>query len=115
MEPQSFLVSVVEVHSGDDLVLLVDLGVDSLYKRVRARLYGVDAPKAFRAPAHTEGGKVRERLRSFLEGRRCRIDLHVAGKGGWLVTLWASGDEEAPINVNKMLISEGFVYQREDQ
>ena len=33
-----FKAIVEEVHSGDDLILMVDLNVDCLYKKVRARL-----------------------------------------------------------------------------
>lgn len=103
-------VEVEEVHSGDDLVLLVNLGVDGLYKRVRARLKGVDTPSAFRVPKDTEAGEVRDCIRNLVLKNKCVIDLHSHGKGGWMVTLHVVKDD-GPLNVNSLLMDKGYVYQ----
>lgn len=101
---------VVEVHSGDDMVLMVNLGVDGLYKRVRARLHGVDTPDAFRSANTTKAGEVRDQVRKITRDKECTITVHTTGKGGWIVTLEAP-DGENLVNINELLIEQGFVYQ----
>lgn len=111
-EQRLYEVEVEEVHSGDDLVLLVNLGIDGLYKRVRARLKGVDTPSAFRASKDTEAGEVRDFLKSLVSKGRCAIELHSQGKGGWMVTLYViRRDEQQVSNVNELLIRKGYVYK----
>jgi len=107
---KKYEVEVEEVHSGDDLVLLVNLGVDGLFKRVRARLKGVDTPSAFRALKDTEAGEVRDFMRGLVLKNKCSIDLHAHGKGGWMVTLYVAKDDGL-LNVNDLLIQKGYVYQ----
>lgn len=104
-------VEVEEVHSGDDLVLLVNLGVDGLFKRVRARLKGVDTPSAFRAAKDTEAGNVRDTLKSLVARGKCSIELHTQGKGGWMVTLYIATKEDPRISINDLMIAKGYVYQ----
>jgi len=108
-----FKAIVEEVHSGDDLILMVDLNVDCLYKKVRARLQGVDTPDAYKAQADTQAGAIRDRVRKLTTGKQCFIDLHQQGRGGWIITLWVKngkGDDE-PQNVNAMLKEEGYIYE----
>lgn len=101
---------VEEVHSGDDFILLVDLGVDGLHKRTRARLLGVDAPNAYRAKPDTEAGKVRDEVKRLVCGK-CKVELVSEGKGGWIVILQAYTGDKASININEMLQSRGYVYR----
>lgn len=103
---------VEEVHSGDDLVLMVNLGVDGLFKRVRARLHGVDTPNAFRAKTNTEAGEVRDEVRRLTLGA-CRIEIVVQGKGGWLVVLHAEVNGGF-VSVNDILKSRGYIYRGKD-
>jgi hypothetical protein len=109
---RSFNVVVEEVHSGDDLVLMVDLGVDGLHKRVRARLKGVDTPSAFRAKQDTAAGAIRDTIRGMIVGAPCSILLHSHGKGGWVVTLFmeAATVGTDTININELLVLQGYVY-----
>ena len=108
-ERRTYEVTVEEVYSGDDLVLMVNLGVGGLYKKVRARLVGVDTPSAFQAARNTEAGRVRDLVRTSVGRGKCSIELHSEGKGGWLVTLFVNtnGNE---LNVNAMLVERGYVY-----
>lgn len=114
-KPQ-FDVAVEEVHSGDDLVVMVNLGVDGLFKRVRIRLYGVDTPNAYRVKNDTDAGKIRDEVKLLTQNSRCSIVVQSQGKGGWLVTLFAhrNGDP-APVNVNDLLIGRGYVYQKQQE
>lgn len=109
-QEKTFPVDVVEVHSGDDLVLMVDLGVDGLYKRVRARLRGVDTPSAFRAAKDTEAGVLRDTLKSLVTGRKCWVNVASFGKGGWIVTLFTEDGAGEVENINDTLIQNGYVY-----
>lgn len=107
-----FSAEMCEVHSGDDLILLVDLGVEDLFKKVRVRLRGVDTPDAHRSSSSTEAGKVRDRVKHMLLRSKCIIDVHAMKPRGWLVTLHILEDGKDPINLNGLLISEGFVYKK---
>lgn len=101
---------VEEVHSGDDFLLMVDLGIGGLYKKTRARLHGVDAPNAFRAGPQTTAGRVRDEVRTLVLAKRCRVTLLSEGRGGWIVTLETHGTDGEWINVNRMLQERGYVY-----
>ena len=108
-ERRTFEVTVEDVYSGDDLVLMVDLGVSGLYKKVRARLVGVDTPSAFQAAKHTEAGKVRDLVKTSVGRGKCSIELHSEGKGGWLVTLFVNTNGHE-LNINSMLAERGYVF-----
>lgn len=107
-----FSAEVTEIRSGDDLVVLVDIGVDQLYKKVRVRLEGVDTPDAFRESGDTEAGRVREEVRQMVRHKQCWVEVCALGKGGWKVILYAEGDGD-PINVNEFLKAKGYVFKRE--
>lgn len=107
-----FKARVEEVHSGDDLVLLVDLGIDSLYKRIRARLHGVDTPDAYKAVQGTEAGKVRDTVREITNNKACYVEVKSEGKGGWVVRLFVENDNEPMIDVNQSLIDSGYVFSK---
>lgn len=110
-----YKVEVVEVHSGDDIVIMVDLGVEGLHKRTRARLYGVDTPDAHKEPADTEAGKVRDLVRRLTQGVECLVDVHSSsGKGGWKVTLYRVPVTGSPESINELLRRQGHVFKREN-
>lgn len=109
-----FLCDVIEVHSGDDLICLVDLGIDGLYKKSRVRLAGVDTPDAYQQSIDTPAGQVRDRVRKLTAGKSCYVDVHSQARGGWVVTLWIeeAGEAEAKwLNLNETLVKEGFVFK----
>lgn len=103
--------TVEEVHSGDDLVAMVELGHDALYKLVRIRLQGVDTPDAYKAKADTPAGSVREQVRRWINAndKKCIIEKHAEGKGGWICTLYIRDGAEW-VNLNERLIEMGYVY-----
>lgn len=107
-ETKTYEAKIEEVHSGDDFILLVDLGVDGLYKRVRARLHGVDAPNAYKAGPGTEAGIVRDEVKNMLGGR-CRVDVVSEGKGGWVVRLHTH-TVTGFVCINDVLRDKGYVY-----
>lgn len=102
-------VEVLEVHSGDDLVVMASLGVDNLYKKVRVRLHGVDTPDAYRASPGTEAGEVRDKVSRLVKGKKCLMEIHTQGRASWVVTLY-TGISDVSETLNDILRSEGYVY-----
>ena len=102
---------VLEVHSGDDLVVLANLGVDNLFKKVRVRLYGVDTPDAYKASPGTEAGNIRDRVSSMVKGKKCLIEVHSQGRSSWVVTLYPGLDGTVE-SLNDILKSEGHVFNK---
>jgi len=103
---------VQEVHSGDDLILLVSLGIDNLYKKVRVRLQGVDTPDAYKAGIGTEAGRIRDQVNQLVKGKKCVIIAHSqsSGKGGWVVTLHIDNSMQTE-TLNEILRQEGYVFR----
>lgn len=104
-----FEATVEEVHSGDDFVLMVNLGVDGLYKKTRARLHGVDAPNAYKAAATTEAGQVRDEVKTLVRGR-CLIEVVSEGRGGWIVNMTIFDQTSQPVSLNTLMRDKGYVY-----
>ncbi len=86
-EPKTYIVEVHDVFSGDDLVVLVDLGVEDLWKRQRVRLAGVDTPNAVNAGPDTEAGKLRSYVRNLVRGRKAKLRVISRGANSWVVVL----------------------------
>lgn len=107
-----YIAEVEEVHSGDDLILMVDLGVDNLYKKVRARLHGVDTPDAYRAEAGTAAGKIRDEVKRLVEGKECFIEALSYRKGSWIVNLYLPVHGKAPLCLNQHLKDQGYVFEK---
>ena len=107
---RTFAAKVEEVHSGDDFILLIDLGVDGLYKRTRCRLYGVDAPNAYKAKADTEAGLVRDEVKRLVAAGRCLVELVSEGKGGWIVRMHIIDSSGHDFDLNSLLRDQGYVY-----
>lgn len=105
-----YRVDVVEVHSGDDLVLMVDLGIDGLFKKVRARLQGVDTPDAYKTAADTEAGQVRKYVQKLTIRKRCYVIVHNMSVGGWKVSLYL-GNSSSTECLNDILKAKGYVYE----
>lgn len=114
MEPAlpKYSAKILEVISGDDLQLFVDLGIDDLFKKVRVRLHGVDTPDAYHAKPDTAAGRVRDQVRELARKKDCVIDVHEQRRGGWIVTLHLQvpGDQSS-LNLNEALIEQGFVFR----
>lgn len=107
-----FQCDVIEVHSGDDLICLVDLAIDGLYKKARVRLAGVDTPDAYQQSVDTPAGQIRDKVRRLTAGRPCQIDVHNQARGGWVVTLWIEQEgQKKLVNLNETLVNEGFVFK----
>lgn len=103
---------VTDVYSGDDLIVMVDLGVEDLYKRRRIRLHGVDAPNGIGASSQTKAGKVRAYVRHLCERKRVRLTVVSKNLRSWVAVVEVLGSGE-PHNINQDLIAQGFKFIRE--
>ncbi len=104
---------VMEVRSGDDLLVLINLNMDGLFKKTRVRLKGVDVPSAFCMSGNTEPGRIRDELKALVKGASCRLLVHNYGKNnsGWLATLFVKPyGQDIEININQMFIDKGYVF-----
>lgn len=109
---KTYKASVPDVFSGDDLVLMVDLGVENLHLRQRVRLFGVDTPNAIGEGADTEAGRVRKFVRNLTRDKT--VTLQVRSKVG---TSWVGvvtiHTREGDVNLNEELIKQGYAFNRE--
>ena len=111
-KPRVFQAEVKEVISGDDLILMVDLGADDLHKRQRIRLKDVDTPNAVRQSPETEAGKVRDKVAELCRDRKVTITLNHKTANAWVVTLTVLLPDGTGVNLNEVLIRDGYAYGR---
>lgn len=111
VQPVEYSCEVREVFSGDDLIALVDLGVENLWKRQRIRLAGVDTPTAINANGDTEAGKIRSKVRTMTRGRKATVTVISRNANSWVVTLVVE-TTEGVVNINEFLIAQGYEFKR---
>lgn len=111
MKQTIFKGRVVEVSSGDDLMVEVDLGVEGLYKKTRVRLKGVDAPDAYKAAEESAAYKVKQEVSRMVNGKDVTLDVVTQGsnKSGWVAHVYLGGSTEG-VCLNEVLRNEGYVY-----
>lgn len=114
-QSRTYEATTCEVHSGDDFVFMVDLGVGGLFIRKRCRLHGVDAPNAYKAGPDTEAGEVREEVRRLLSRGLCFIEVISEGRGWWIVKLTVVPHSGDPICVNTLLRQRGYIYSHSQE
>lgn len=103
---------VEEVFSGDDLIVMVDLGVEGLHKRQRVRLHGVDTPNAIGESPSQDGGKIRDEIRRMSQGKRVRLSSIRKKSSSWVAVVEVVGDRA--VNLNEYLIHKGYPFKRQD-
>lgn len=108
--PVEYVCEVREVFSGDDLIAMVDLGVENLWKRQRIRLSGVDTPPAINATGDTEAGQIRSHVRALTRGRKGKITVITRNTNSWVVTLVIE-TPEGSVDINQLLIGRGYQFK----
>lgn len=103
---------VEEVYSGDDLVVMVDLGIEDLHQRKRIRLSGVDTPCAVNAANDTPAGAIRTYVRNLVRGRTVTLTVVARGGKSW-VGIIEIPNSEGSTNLNDDLIAKGFKFNKE--
>lgn len=106
----TFECSVLEVHSGDNFLALINLGVDGLFKQVRIRLHGVDAPDGYMKKADTEAGIIRQEVKHILFeknniSKKCKFTLNYVRGTNWIGQLTCDN-----ININEYLRDKGYIW-----
>ena len=99
-----------EVKSGDDISMMVDLGVSSLYQLVRCRLYRIDTPDTFRSEDGSDAKRVQKWVYNFLKDRECTVFVHSMRKSSWIVTILVHVDGKGTVDLNKQLSEQGYSY-----
>lgn len=106
--------SVKNIYSADDLILMLDLGHDGLYKLTRCRLAGVDTPSTFNSTS-TEA----ENLKNFVskalnQGKESYVEVVSFRTNSWLVSLFTKDPEtKAFVSINQVLMNNGYVFKKE--
>ena len=106
--------SVKNIYSGDDLILMLDLGHDGLYRLTRCRLLGVDAPSAFNSK-NTEAIKLKNFVSKVLsDSKESYVEVSSYRNNSWLVILYTKDpDTQAFISLNRVLINNGYIFNKE--
>jgi len=99
------------VFSGDDLIILIDLGVDDLWKKKRVRLHGVDTPNAVNQAPDTEAGKLRAYVREMVRGAKVHI-TPVSSNASSVVAIIEVERNGELFNLNDDLIAKGYKFKR---
>ena len=106
----NYRASVVGVYDGDSVTLDIDLGLGIWSKGQKCRLMGIDTPE-IRGEERIEGLKSKQRLCELILGKQVAVETarDKTGKyGRWLVTIWNLDDELGWVNINELLLSEGY-------
>jgi len=100
---------VLHVVDGDTIDLKVDLGF-RIYRELRVRLYGLDAPETFGvkkdSAEYAAGKKAADYLRSRIEGKWVVVRTHKDATekfGRYLATVYLDG-----VNINQELLDQGY-------
>ena len=106
----NYRANVVGIYDGDSVTLDIDLGLGVWSKGQKCRLLGIDTPE-IRGGERIDGLKSKQRLCELILGKQVAIETQKdkTGKyGRWLVTIWDLNDELGWVNINELLLSEGY-------
>lgn len=106
--------SVKNIYSADDLILMLDLGHDGLYRITRCRLVGVDAPSTFNSD-NTEAINLKNFVSKALnQSKESYVEVTSYLNNSWLVHLHTKDPEtKAFVSLNQVLINSGYVFNKE--
>jgi len=105
---------VTDVYDGDTCTVDLDLGLRTWVKSEKIRLHRIDA-KELRGEERAAGLLARDFLRSLILDREIFIETIKDRKGKYgryLGEIWLQKDGEW-INVNDLMVAEGFAVYRE--
>lgn len=104
---------ITSVYDGDTVTADVDLGFRSHLKKLKFRLYGIDAPEV-RGEERPEGLKARDWLRERILGKEVTIRSvkDRTGKyGRWLAHVYVSAGDDMSVNLEMAQL--GLAEERE--
>lgn len=105
--------SVKAVCSADDIILMLDLGHDGLYRLTRCRLAGVDTPSTFNTES-VEAANLKTFVSKALNmSKGAYIEVVSFLHNSWLVHLYTKDPEtKAYVSLNQVLINNGYVFHK---
>ena len=101
---------VEQVYSGDDMIVMLDLAVEGLYKKQRIRLAGVDTPNGVRESAESEAGKVRAYVLGLCKNHDLSITVLSRSRSSWVASVVVHL-KEGDFDLNDDLIKRGYLYK----
>ena len=106
---------VTSVYDGDTCTVDIDLGLSAWIRGEKLRLNRINAPE-LSGKGKPEGVKSRDFLKSKIDGKEIVIETIKDKKGKYgryLAEIWVEDKKEEPININDLMVSEGFAkYQK---
>lgn len=107
----SFVGEVVEILSGDDLIVMVDLGVENLHRKTRVRLLGVDTPNALDTSQGDHAAEIRREVQTMVRGKKVRLEVSARNNSSWVAEVYVkqSGQD---LHLNALLRERGYVFKR---
>jgi micrococcal nuclease len=106
---------VTSVYDGDTCTVDIDLGLNTWIKGEKLRLYRINAPE-LRGAERMEGLKSRDFLRKKILNKEILIETFKDKKGKYgryLAEIWIEEKKDKYINVNDLLVLEGFAVYKE--
>ncbi len=102
---------VEKVYDGDTITVNIDLGFGFEWKKVKIRLYGIDAPEMHKGTVETmlAGEHSRDMLAELILGQQVIIRTHKdkQGKyGRWLGDIWLTDGTNR--NVNQWMVDNSY-------
>lgn len=101
---------VTSVYDGDTCTVDIDLGLGIWVRGEKIRLYGINAPEV-RGDEREEGLKSRDFLRNLIDGKNIILKTLKDDKGKYgryLGTLFLADETGEMININDLLVTEGY-------
>ncbi len=106
---------VTSVYDGDTCTVDIDLGLHSWIRGEKLRLHRINAPE-LRGIERPKGILSRDFLKSKIEGKEITIETIKDKKGKYgryLAEIWLEEKKGKFININDLLVTEGFAkYQK---
>lgn len=111
----NYKAKIVEVYDGDTCTVDIDLGLHAWIKGEKIRLIRINAPEV-RGAERAKGLKSRDYLRSLILDKEVFIETIKDKKGKYgryLGEIWLKDSEDNLININDLMVKNGFaIYKK---
>jgi micrococcal nuclease len=107
--------TVTDVYDGDTCTVDIDLGLKTWVRGEKVRLYRINAPE-LRGVERPKGLKSRDFLREQIDGKDVIIQTIKDRKGKYgryLAEIWLQADDGEAININDLLVKNGFAVYKD--
>ena len=111
----NYKAKVISVYDGDTCTVDIDLGLNTWVRGEKLRLQRINAPE-MRGAEKVEGKKSRDYLREQILDKEITLQSirDKKGKyGRYLAEIWIEDENGNQININDLMVSEGFAVYKE--